>query len=173
MTTWEERNVTPDPWPVANLDPIARLRALSAGLPGVVLEERHLAAPLPTVWDFISDLERSIPSFDRSVASIRVLDRDGKRLRIRARSTWRSGFLPLRFDVQLEGGWCWMVSRPRLYVVGMAAMSDGDGTHFAHLEGLSLPWTPAQPLLRMLAGRHRRHVRSDLAGIERCLRSRV
>ncbi len=167
MTAWDEED-TLDPWPIARLDPIARLRVLAAGLPGVAVEERSIAAPFPFVWDFISDLERSVPSFDSSVGSIRVLERRGATLRIRAVSTWRLAFLPLRFDVRLEPGWCWMVSRPQFYVVGMAAVADGDGTRFAHLEGLALRRVPP-PLLRPLVPKHRRHVRSDLGGIERCV----
>ena len=166
MITGENR---PGAWPVASLDPVARLRALAAGLPGVSIEERRLASSLPEVWDFISDLERSIPSFDRSVASIRVLKHCDTHLRIQARSTWRSAFQPMRFEVDLEPGWCWMVSRPTLYVVGMAAVADGDGTHFAHLEGLSIPWRPLRPLLRLSRLKHRRHIRSDLDGIERAV----
>jgi hypothetical protein len=159
----------PGAWPVASLDPVARLRALAAGLPGVSLEERQLASPLPQVWDFISDLERSIPSFDRSVASIRVLERNDTHLRIQAQSTWRSAFRPMRFEVDLEPQWCWMVSRPTLYVVGMAAVSRGDGTLFGHLEGFSIPWRPLRPLLRLSRLKHRRHIHSDLDGIERAV----
>ena len=169
MTADESETVA---WPVAALDPVARLRVLAAGLPGVSIEERRLARPVQEVWGFISDLERSIASFDRSVASVRVLQRDGTHLRIRARSTWRSAFQPVQFEVDLEPGWCWMVSRPTFYVVGMAAVADGDHTHYAQLEGFSIPWRPLRPLLRLSRLKHRPHVRSDLDGIERALTGR-
>lgn len=167
MTPGGELIEDPGPWPVARLHPISRLRALAAGLAGVAIEERQLDASFESVWGFIADLERSIPTFDRSVASIRILDSNGSRLRIRAVSSWRVGFVPVHFDVQLEPGWCWMVSRPRLYVIGMAAVPDGDGTRYAHMEGFSIPGRPFRPLLRFLASRYARHIRADLDGIER------
>lgn len=154
-------------WPLATLDPVARLRALAAGLDGVAIAERRLDARFEDVWSFISDLEHSIPTFDRTVASIRILETRGEKLRVRAGSTRQHGFVPMTFDVDLDPGWCWMVSRPQLYVVGMAAVPDGGGTRFAHMEGLSIPWAPLRPLLRRFASRQARHVRSDLNGIER------
>lgn len=158
-----------DAWPTATLDPVARLRALAAGLPGVVLHERTLDAPFDVVWGFVGDLERSVPAFDRSVASIEVLSRHGDRLRVRAASTWRMGFVPLDFDVELTSGWCWMVSRPRLHVVGMAAVAAGPGTRYAHLEGTAVASRLLRPVLRATTVRHRRHVLSDVDGIERVL----
>lgn len=167
MTVPDRRTEAPSPWPVATLDPVALLRALAAGLDGVAIEERRLDARFEDVWSFISDLERSIPTFDRTVASIRILETRGEKLRVRAGSTRHHGFVPLTFDVDLRPGWCWMVSRPQLYVVGMAAVPDGSGTRFAHMEGLAIPWAPLRPLLQRVARRQARHVRSDLNGIER------
>jgi hypothetical protein len=56
-----------------------------------------------------------------------------------------------------------MWSRWRLYVVGMAAVADGDGCRFGHLEGSALP---GARLLRPVAGLA---ARSDVAGIARIL----
>lgn len=154
-------------WPVATLDPVARLRVLAAGLPGVELHERRLAAPFDEVWGFVGDLERSVATFDRTVSSIRIVSRDGARLRVRAGGTWRTGFVPVRFDVDLEPGWCWMVSRPQFYVVGMAAVPDGEGTRYGHLEGMTRRML--HPLARATRFTHRRHVVSDVDGIERAL----
>lgn len=167
MTAGGRPAEAPSPWPVATLDPVARLRALAAGLDGVAIEERRLDARFEDVWGFISDLEHSIPTFDRTVASIRILDACGGKLRVRAGSTRHHGFVPLTFDVDLRSGWCWMVSRPQVYVVGMAAVPDGSGTRFAHMEGLAIPWSPMRPPLQWFARRQARHVRSDLNGIER------
>lgn len=167
MTAPNYREEAPGRWPVATLDPVRRLRALAAGLDGIALEERHLDAPFESVWSFISDLEHSIPTFDHTVASIRILETRGHRLRVRAGSTRHHGFVPMIFDVDLRPGWCWMVSRPQLYVVGMAAVPDGDGTRFAHMEGPAVPWAPLRPVLRRFAGRQARHVRTDLDGIAR------
>ena len=136
--TWTAvaRAAAGEAWPTATLAPAARLRALSAGLPGTVVEERVLDAPFERVWGFVADLERSVPTFDRDVASLRVTSRRGTRLRVRTTGSWRMAGLPLAFDVDLEPGWCWMVARPRLYVVGMAAapLPDDPGrTHYLHL----------------------------------------
>lgn len=162
-------------WPTAELDGIARLRVLAAGLPGVVVHERVLAAPYDAVWGFLSDLERSAPAFDSDVASLRILRRTGDRLLIESRGSWRLLSGPLRFDVDLTDGWCWMVSRPQLYVVGMAAEPDGpDRTRFGHLEGVVAPGSPATraiaaPVLALSRWRHRHHVPRDVDRIERCL----
>jgi hypothetical protein len=152
-----------DGWPTARLDGIARLRALAAALPGTVVQERLIDAPFDTVWDFVSDLEVSAAEFDRDVARVRIVRASGERLRIHS---WATGVpVPLPFDVTMRPGWCWMVSDPRLYVVGMAAVPAGDRTRFAHLEGLVGRFlTPVLPLSRW---RHQGHVARDLDGIER------
>ena len=156
-------------WPTASLSPTARARALAAGIPGVVLQEGTLDAPFAEVWGFIADLERSVPAFDDAGARLEVVERDGTRLRIHTRASWRMAGLPLDFDVDLEDGWCWMVSRPRLYVVAMAAEPDPaepGRTRYAHLEGITVR---PRALARATRWRSRRHVASDVAGIERGL----
>lgn len=135
--------------PVAQLDRIARLHVLAAGLPCVVVRERTIAAPFGEVWDFVSDLERSVPQFDSDVAKLKVLSREGDWLRIRASGPAKLLWIPLDFDVDLQQGWCWMVSGPQAYVVGMAAEPAGDHTRFAHLEGVAFRGRrPLQALLR-------------------------
>lgn len=156
-------------WPTAELSHLGRVRALAAGLPGAVLQEGLIDAPFADVWGFISDLERSVPAFDDVVARLRVTRRDGTRLRIATRASWRMAGLPLGFDVDLEDGWCWMVSRPGIYVVGMAAEpdpADAGRTRYAHLEGITVR---PRLLARATRVRSRRHVASDVAGIERAL----
>jgi hypothetical protein len=172
--TWAELDAAAarSTWPAAALSPTGRLRALEAGLPGVVAERRVFDAPFARVWDFIADLPRSVPTFDRSVASLDVLSREGTRLRARARSGRGFVRMPLAFDVDLEPGWCWMVSRPRLYVVGMAAEPDPDDagrTVFVHLEGVPFGGRVLSPVARASRVVHRRHVRSDLDGMARAL----
>lgn len=159
-------------WPTATLSPVARLRALAAGLPGVVAERRELAAPVHRVWGFIADLATSVPAFDDPVASLDVLSREGTRVRVRARSGWGVVRVPLVFDVDLEAGWCWMVSRPRLYVVGMAAEphpDDANRTIYTHLEGVPFGGPILGPVARATRVFLRRHVSSDVDGIERAL----
>jgi len=160
-------SVTAAEWPTAELDRVARLRVLAAGLPGVALRERTIDVPFDRVWAFVSDFERSVPAFDADVSSLRIRRRDGGRLGIVARGSWRLLRAPLAFDVDLRAGWCLMVSRPRFYVVGMAAEPDGDRTRFGHLEGLVGDTRFLRPLLAVSRVRHRRHVAHDLDGIER------
>jgi hypothetical protein len=158
-------------WPRAELGNIQRLRVLAAGLPGTALGERIIDAPFPRVWAWVADLEHSVPTFDANVASLRIIEgREPSHRRVRTRSTFRGLFLPLNFDVDLEDGWCWMVSRPQLYVVGMAAEPNGDRTHWAQLEGFagSAP-SVLRPVLAATRWRHRRHVLHDIDGIARAV----
>lgn len=148
-------------WPTARMDPLGRLRALGAGLPGVVMQERLIDAPFRDVWGFVSDLETSVPEFDREVSRVRIVRADGERLRIH---TWAAGVpVPLPFDVTVRDQMLWMVSSPRFYVVGMAAIPDGQRTRFGHLEGFA----KGARLSRLVRQRQRRHVLRDLDGIER------
>jgi hypothetical protein len=138
-------------WPTAGLDP---------------------AAPFDTVWGFVSDLPSSVPRFDRDVASIEILERDGDRLKIISRSALAR--IPIRLDVELRAGWCWMVARPQIYVVGMAAIPAGQHTRFAMLEGVSLAGprllrSALAPVDAISRWRHRRHLPVDLDAIERAL----
>lgn len=165
--------MTEQSWPVAQFGPVARLRALAAALPGAVLDDRVVGAPYERVWDYFADMERSLPEFDRQVGDFRILSRDGNRLRAKVRS---AGPLPVwvSLDVDLEPGWCWMVSRPAFYVVGFAAEPDGEQTRFAHLEGYVLPGPSrlqaiVRPLLAASRRLHRAHVPGDVDGIERAL----
>lgn len=75
--------------------------------------------------------------------------------------------LTLRFQVELREGWCLM--RSRVYLVGMAAVPQGEQTRYAHLEGL--PWHGGR-LLRLLRPLFRRVVGGDIRGIVRTLAAR-
>jgi hypothetical protein len=162
-------------WPTVELDRVAQLRVLARALPGVVVEERMIAAPFDAVWGFVSDLPNSVPRFDRDVASIEILERDGDRLEIISRSSFVP--IPTRLDVELREGWCWMVARPQLYVVGMAAVPAGAHTRFAMLEGVSLTSPDVlrptlAPVHAISRWRHRRHLPHDLDAIEAAVRAR-
>jgi hypothetical protein len=149
-------------WPTARLDPVRQLRVLAGVLPGVGLVEGVLDAPFEQVWSWLADLERSVPAFDPMVGSLRVLSREGERLTVATRMP----LLPLRmrFQVDLREGWCLM--RSRAYLVGMAAVAQGEQTRYAHMEGL--PWRGG-PLLRLLRPLFRRVVGGDVRGIVRTL----
>jgi hypothetical protein len=164
-------------WPTAELDRITRLHVLAAGLRGVAVRETVLEAPFERAWSAITDFERSVPAADDDVRRVRIVARagdpaTGEQLRFYTRQTARLLWIPAVIDVTLWPGWCWMVTRPHAYVVGMAAEPDGEQTRFAVLEGLAFPaprWLrrPLQPLLAASRWRHRRHVPRDLAGFAR------
>jgi len=159
-------------WPDVDLDPIKRLRVMARVLPGVWMEERIIDAPFDRVWEFASNLERA-PEFDTDVHSVKVVSREGDSLRIKVRADVLGLALPpTSVAVELREGWCWM--RSPLYVVGMAAVPEGDRTRFGHLEGVPLHGPPlVQRLLRPVAWisrrRHRYHIPHDVDGIERAL----
>ena len=149
-------------WPEAHIDDIGRLRAIAAAYPGVVLTETVFDAPFDAVWGFVSDLERSVATFDPIVGHVRVLDRQGTELRITSGPFSRGpGF---RLDVRLEEGFCLMQSPRRLYLVGMAAVPDGDRTRYAHAEGIP------RRHLGVARRLQQRLVRADVEGIRRSLR---
>ena len=146
-------------WPVADLDPVRRLRVLAAALPGTGLVERVVDAPFDRVWALIEDMESTVPGFDPLVGSLRILSRDGEHLVVRARTPVVP--VPTRFDVDLRPGWCLMTSR--LYLVGMAAAPLDDGrTQYAQMEGPPQRWAP-----RALSRVMRRVVSVDIDGFER------
>lgn len=173
----------PGTWPSAHLDRITRLQVLAAGLPGTVVRETWLDAPFDATWSILTDFERSVPAFDEDVARLRIVRRtgqpgQGEKLRFVTRQTARVLWIPAVVDVDLSPGWCWMVSRPQAYVVGMAAEPHGDGTRLAHLEGLAFTgpgWFRflTRPLLTASSWRHRRHIPHDLGGMERLVHDRL
>ncbi len=125
-------------WPVAELDPVRRMRVLAASIPGVMYAEEHLDIPYERVWTYVDDVETSIPALIADVRSFRIVARDTatpdpaeKRLTAKA-----VGLLGNRgaFEVVLKPGWCLMQSR--LVIGGMAATPEGDGTRFAGCGGL-------------------------------------
>ena len=128
-------------WPVAEVDPVRRLRVLAASLPGVTYAEQYLDIPYQRVWAYVDDVETSIPTLITDVRSFRIVARDAagadpaeKRLTAKA-----IGLLGNRgtFEVVLKPGWCLMQSR--LVIGGMAAVPEGDGTRFAGCGSLRLP----------------------------------
>jgi hypothetical protein len=146
-------------WPEIRVDVVAKLRALAAGLPHVVLAECVLEAPFERVWGIVGDLECGVPRFEANVSSARITAREGDRLVLVARH-------PLgpraRFDVLLQPGYC--VMRARFADVGMAAVALPGGlrTRLAHYEGSRLLGRLAWPLLR-------RNIHADFAALRRLL----
>lgn len=143
-------------WPIAELDPVRRLRVMAAAVPGAAIAERLLPAPLDAVWPLVADLERSVPQGSH-VTALRIVGADGDRLESDVR-----GHLGLREDLRgvLRPGWCWLESR--LLVLGMAAgMETADATRIAYLFALRIPGAAA---LRPLIQREIRAGHERLAG---------
>lgn len=127
-------------WPDATLRPIARARALAAGLPGAGLAEVTIDAPYAEAWPRIMDLPRSVPAADHLVTAIHVRSRqqlpDGTE-RLRVISTAPGGFR-MGFDVTIEDGFC-LMRAPGRFIVVMAAEPDrGDPgrTRYVHVESI-------------------------------------
>ena len=153
-----------DRWPTVELSNVQRMRVLGRVVPNATIVEAIVDAPFERVWSWFSDLERSVPAFDGQVRRVRIRHRVGTDIEMTAWSG-PGALLPLRFKVLLEpNGWCLMIGRPRLYVVGMCAEPVGaDQTHVALLEGV--PW----PGGGVVASYMRRHVRGDVRRIARVL----
>ncbi|NDL56918.1 hypothetical protein [Phytoactinopolyspora mesophila] len=122
------------PWPVAEIDPVARLHILAAALPGAVVVEGVIGTEPDRLWSVAADLERTVPAIQPHVRSLRIADRGDDRLTADVR-----GHLGLRarMNIVLRPRWCWMQSR--FLVVGMAAVPHPDGTRFGRLQALRFP----------------------------------
>ncbi|MFD9727270.1 hypothetical protein [Streptomyces sp. NPDC059072] len=123
-----------DSWPVAELDPVRRLRVIARTTPGTGHAEHLIDAPFDRVWALASDLERQMPMLITDIRSFTVTAADGEHLEARARSPLG---MRARFDVVLRPGWCLMQSR--FVIGGMAAVPEGEGTRFGFFGGLRLP----------------------------------
>jgi hypothetical protein len=134
-------------WPVAELDPVRRMRILAAATPGVAYAEKLIPASFSAVWEAASDLEHELPRMITDLRSFEITSTRGERMTARAR-----GWLGqrARFDVVLRPGWCVMQSR--FIIGGMAAVPEGEGTRFAFLGGFRLPGIRLlDPVLRPVA----------------------
>jgi hypothetical protein len=151
-------------WPTASLTNVQRMRVLAAAVPNAQIREAVLDVPFDRVWTWFSDLEHSIPAFDGAVRRLRILERDGAQLRVRA---WQGprAMVPLPFDVLLDPDGGGLRTAPaRLYVVGMCADAAGDDrTHVALLE--AIPLGVGRFAQRFLT----RHVTGDVRRITRLL----
>jgi hypothetical protein len=148
-------------WPVAEIDEVRRMRVLAAAIPGVSYAEEHFDASFDRVWEYIGDMERSMPALVRLFREFRIVEREGEQLRARA-----VGWVGNRgtFDVVLRSGWCLM--QDRFAVGGFAAVPEGEGTRVAACGG---PRVPGGKAIGLLYGGDRgarrilRRLRSNLA----------
>ena len=133
-------------WPVADLDPLRRLRVMTAAIPGTDMTELTIDAPPEAVWQVVSNLPVEMPRLVRDFRSVTITPGSGERLVMHAR-----GYLGqrARFDVVIRPGWCWMQSR--FLLCGMAAVPDPSGTRFGFLGGIRAPgMTLLHPLLQLV-----------------------
>lgn len=154
-------------WPVADLDPVRRLRVLGAAIPGVVVVERVIPAPIEVVWAVASDLEREVPRLGWYVTSLRIVRAEGDHLGLEVRGP--AGVRD-HFDAVLRPNWCWM--QGHVLCVGMAATAAPGGTLFAAAAGLRLPGTGALgPVARRSLGRALDRLERHIGGHEQASRS--
>jgi hypothetical protein len=145
-------------WPAAELDPVARLRALAASMPWVGFEEAVIAAPFARVWSYIDDMERGVPQFEGNVRRLEIVRREGERLWLLSESPLG---VTLSMQAVLRSGWCVMGTGSGSVQIGMAARAEAPGcTRFAHFEGSRWLGRLARPLFRAF-------VRRDLASLAR------
>ncbi|GAA1974919.1 hypothetical protein [Catenulispora subtropica] len=109
-------------WPVAELDPVRRMRVLASALPGGGFAQARIEAPFERVWGYLADLDRSIPEL---VGFLRRFELRGDGTAVATGLVGNRG----RFDVELRDGWC--VMQDRFVVGGFAAVADGDATLLA------------------------------------------
>jgi hypothetical protein len=106
-----------------SIDPIARLRVISAGLPDAAFVEAVLDAPYASVWGVAGDLEHGAPQFESAVQAVEIHQRRGERLQI---TVLTSAGTRLPMNVILREGYCLMQSEA--VAIGMAARSEGKRT---------------------------------------------
>ena len=149
-------------WPTADLDPVAKMRALAAGLPNAAVDEAVFDVPFDRLWPFIEDLESNTPRFEGTVNRLRILDRSGEQIRLEARTPIG---LWIAFDCVLRSGWC--IMRSNKGQIGMAAHPEGSTqTRFIHFECSSLFGRLARPLFAWNIRQDFRRLRSLLAPID-------
>jgi hypothetical protein len=124
-------------WPVANLDPVRRLRVLASAYPSAGYGEVTLELPFEETWSWLTDFDRNVQRFDSTVARTRTTPRPDGDLSLLA---WtRRNPIPLPFRVHVEPGFCMMRGRARLFLVLMAAVPLDEGrTRYAHAEAVPL-----------------------------------
>jgi hypothetical protein len=121
-------------WPCARFDAVDHLNLIARTVPASRIVERVIDAPVNAVWEFVADLETSIPTFDSTVRAVRILERGDDVLRMRAQPRFGPW---MTFSCHLGDHRIVMVANHRLYLVGIAVRSLGP-THtlYAQVEGI-------------------------------------
>ncbi|WP_205856672.1 hypothetical protein [Phytoactinopolyspora endophytica] len=137
-------------WPTSELDTVARLRVLAAGVRGAHITEQVIDAPFDDVWAMLADLEGDFGEIVTDMQGVTVLGRDGDRVTLRARS--RFG-MRARIEGTQRPGWCWLQSR--FLLIGIAAAPLGAQTLVAFTGGVRIPGRAALvPVGVRREGRH-------------------
>ena len=69
-------------WPVADIDPVRRLRIMAASIPGATYAEEVFARSVHEVWAVAGDLEAEFPMLLGDVRTMRIARADGERLEV-------------------------------------------------------------------------------------------
>ncbi|MFI7225889.1 hypothetical protein ACIBO5_21960 [Nonomuraea angiospora] len=150
-------------WPVADLDPVRRLRVLASAIPGASMAERVIAAPFEDVWAVVSALEEEFGTFEPDMRHLTIVSgRGSERLVAKARSRYG---MRARFDVELRPGWCWMQSR--FLIVAVAAAAVPGGTLVAQTGGVRVPGRAALVPLGVRAAGEKALARLEARGVHR------
>ncbi|MER5730663.1 hypothetical protein ABT084_20420 [Streptomyces sp. NPDC002138] len=125
-------------WPTADLDPIRRLKVISAATNATSYAQRRYEVPIERLWAVAADLENELPQIITGLRSFTITGTDGERISAQAVSSLGHRE---HFDVVLRPGWCLMQSK--VLLGAMAAIPDGSGTTFAFMSGLRIPGASA------------------------------
>jgi hypothetical protein len=149
-------------WPTIEVDPVEKMRALASSLPYVGADETVFDVPFDPFWRFIEDLETNTPRIESTVNRLEILDRNGDRLRLKARSpigVWDE------FDVVLRPGFCIMQGRSGQ--IGMAARPESETTtRYFHFEGTKILGRIGRPFFAW-------NVRQDFRRLRKLLRAEI
>ena len=133
-------------------------------MPGASVVQHVIDTSADAVWDFVSDLETSIPRFDRTVRHVRILQHDGEILHMRVKPNLGP---TLAFTCHLGEYRVVMAAHRRLYLVGIALRPLGPAhTLYAQVEGI--PHRAG----RLVNSFTSRHVTRDAAAVKHLVEGR-
>ena len=151
-------------WPIAELDPVRRLRIMATAVHGTFADAFTEHRP-EDVWAVVSDFERELPRLLPDFRTARVHGECAAGPADAHLEVLAVGYLGqrARFDVDLGPGWCWMQSR--FLLCGFAVSVEGDRTRYAFLGGVRP--SGAVPVARMLRSPGQAYARMVTRRIER------
>ena len=145
---------TGQPGTLSEVDPVRRLKVLSAAVPSVVVVERIIPLPFETVWSVACDLEHELRRRGGSIRLFQIVRAEGDWFEVLVRG--RAG-LHDRFAGELRSDRCWMQGRRIVAVMTAVPVAEG-----ALIAVAALLLRPGAVLLRSLKPRSVVTVRSCL-----------